>query len=184
MLLGDISNPTEVSDWWYILLSILIIDIIVIFCIRYAPDIFGKPINVWYDRFGLGAVISDVLIIAIGFFIARYAYLYLVPPEVGFNPWIFIGILVGVQIIHDILFYLGVILPIPRGHNRMIDIFKDYSKGGFKVIASDTAMMVGSALIAMFLKEADPEYYVGVSLLTFYTLPYILETKNKFSEFE
>jgi hypothetical protein len=33
------------------------------------------------------------------------------------------------------------------------------------------------------LKEAGPETYAGVSLFTIYTLPYILETKNKFSEF-
>lgn len=184
MLLGDISNPAETEDWWYILLAILIIDLVVLFLVRYAPDVFGRPINVWYDRFNLSAVISDVLIIAIGFFIARYVYLYFVPPEVGFNPWYFIGILVGVQILHDILFYLGIILPIPRGHNRMIDVFKDYSKGGVKVIASDTAMMVGSALLAMLLKEADPEYYAGISLFAIYTLPYILETKNKFSEFD
>lgn len=183
MLLGDISNPVESSDWWYILLAILIIDIIVLFFVRYAPDTLGKPINAWYERFGLNAVISDVFIIAIGFFLARYAYLYFVPAEVGFNPWIFIGILVGVQILHDILFYIGVIVPMPRGHNRMMDVFKDYSAGGFKVIASDTAMMVGSALLAMLLKEADPELYVGTALFAIYTVPYILETKNKFSEF-
>ena len=183
MLLGDITNPAETSDWWYILLAILIVDIVVLFFVKYAPDTLGRPINVWYERFGLSAVISDVLIIAIGFFLARYVYMYFVPPEVGFNPWYFIAILLGVQIVHDLLFYLGIILPIPRGHNRMIDVFKDYSAGGAKVILSDSAMMVASAFLAMIFKEADSEAYVGTALLAVYTLPYILETKNKFSEF-
>jgi hypothetical protein len=65
----------------------------------------------------------------------------------------------------------------------MMDVFKDYSAGGVKVIASDTAMMVASALIAMMLKEADPEVYAGLALFTTYALTFILETKNKFSEF-
>ena len=183
MMLGDITIPSDSSDWWYILLAILIVDVVVIFLVRLYPDILGRAINVWYERFGLSAVLSDVLIIAIGFFLARYAYTYFVPAEVGFNPWYFIAILVGVQIIHDLLFYVGVILPIPRGHNRMMDVFKDYSAGGVKVIASDTAMMVASALIAMMLKEADHEVYTGLALFTTYALTFILETKNKYSEF-
>jgi hypothetical protein len=183
MMLGDITMPSDSGDWWYILLAILIVDVVVIFLVRLFPDTLGRAINVWYERFGLNAVLSDVLIIAIGFFIARYAYTYFVPAEVGFNPWYFIGILLGVQVIHDVLFYLGVILPIHRGHNRMMDVFKDYSAGGIKVIASDTAMIVASALLAMMLKEADSEVYAGVALLTTYSLTYILETTNKFSEF-
>lgn len=183
MMLGDITIPSESVDWWYILLAILIVDVVVIFLVRLFPDMLGRAINVWYERFGLTAVLSDVLIIAIGFYIARYAYTYFMPPEVGFNPWYFIGVLIAVQVLHDLLFYVGVILPIPRGHNRMIDVFKDYAQGGFKVIASDTAMMFASALIAMALKEADSEVYAGVALVTTYALTFILETKNKYSEF-
>lgn len=183
MLLGDITNPEESKDWWYILVAILIVDIVVIFLAKYLPDILGISINQWYERFGLNAVISDVFIIAIGFFIARYAYTYFMPASYGFNLWYFLAILVVVQLIHDIFFYVAIIKPIPQGHNRMIDVFKRYSSGGVKILLSDAAMMIASALIAMYLKEAGPETYAGVSLLTIYTLPYILETKNKFSEF-
>jgi hypothetical protein len=35
----------------------------------------------------------------------------------------------------------------------------------------------------MMLKEADKEVYAGVALITTYALTFILETKNKFSEF-
>ena len=183
MLLGDITNPEDAKDWWYILLAILIVDVVVIFLAKYLPDILGESINLWYERFGLNAVISDVLIIAIGFFIARYAYTHFMPASYGFNLWYFLAILVLVQLVHDLFFYVAIIKPIPQGHNRMIDVFKRYSSGGVKILLSDAAMMIASALIAMYLKEAGPETYAGVSLLTIYTLPYILETKNKFSEF-
>ena len=64
-MFGDISSPTESEDWWYILLAILIVDIVVIFFVKYLPDVMGRPINAWYDRFTLSAVLSDVLIIKI-----------------------------------------------------------------------------------------------------------------------
>ena len=183
MMLGDITNPEDSQDWWYILVAILIVDIVVIFLAKYLPDILGESINVWYERFGLNAVISDVLIIALGFFMARYAYTYFVPSSYGFNLLYFLAFLVGIQLVHDLFFYFAIIKPIPQGHNRMIDVFKRYSSGGVKILLSDAAMMIASALIAMSLKEGGPETYAGVSLLTIYTLPYILETKNKFSEF-
>jgi hypothetical protein len=183
MMLGDITNPEDAQDWWYILVAILIVDIVVIFLTKYLPDILGESINLWYERFGLNAVISDVLIIALGFFMARYAYTYFVPSSYGFNLLYFLAFLVGIQLIHDLFFYFAIIKPIPQGHNRMIDVFKRYSSGGVKILLSDAAMMIASALIAMSLKEGGPETYAGVSLLTIYTLPYILETKNKFSEF-
>jgi hypothetical protein len=186
MRLGDITDYTEIGDWSYILLAILIIDLIVLFLTKYFPDILGKAINVWYERFGLSAVLSDIFIIAIGFALARYAYKYFQPLSYdGFNLPLFIGLLVGIQLLHDIFFYLFVIKPIPRGHNRMMDVFKDYAaSGGGKILVADAAMMVGSAFLAMVLKEAPADITVLVGLFSIYTLPYILETTNKYSLFE
>lgn len=183
-MLGDITDYKEISDWSYILLAILIIDLVVLFLTRYFPEFLGKNLNVWYDAFGLNAVISDVIIIAIGFALARYIYAYFKPQQQqgeGFHLWLFIGILVAVQVLHDLFFYFAVIKPIPRGHNRMMDVFKDYSEGGAKIIAADAAMMVGSAFLAMIFKETSPDIVTLIALFSVYTLPYILETRNKFS---
>jgi hypothetical protein len=186
MQLGDITDPKEIGDWAYILLAILIIDLIVIFLAKYYPDLLGKQLNIWYEKFGFMAVIADVFIIAIGFALARYAYKYFQSVELnGFSLGIFLALLVGIQLLHDIFFYLFVIKPIPRGHNRMMDVFKDYAESaGGKILVADAAMMVGSALIAMVLKEAPADATAFVGLLAVYTLPYILETKNKFSMFD
>jgi hypothetical protein len=186
MLLGDISDYENNTDWAYILLGILIVDVVVLFLTRYFPDFLGKNLNIWYERFGLGAVISDVFIIAIGFALARYAYRYFVPMSTDpFNLPLFLGLLIVIQAIHDILFYVGVILPIPRGHNRMIDVFKDYAAGGGgRIILGDAGLMLGSAFAAMVLKEAPTHATVFTGLLTVYALPYILETNNKYSLFD
>lgn len=183
MLLGDITDYANIGDWSYILLAILIVDLIVLVLTRYFPDLLGKNLNVWYDRFGLNAVISDVFIIAIGFALARYAYKYFQPISYdGFNLWVFLALLVGIQLIHDIVFYLFVIRPIPTGHNRMMDVFKDYAaSGGGKILVADAAMVLASAFFAMILKETSADIVTLVGLFSVYTLPYILETTNKYS---
>lgn len=186
MLLGDITDYAEIADWTYILLAILIIDLGVLFLTKYFPDLLGKNLNLWYEKFGLNAVLADVFIIAIGFALARYAYRYFQPVDLnGFHLWLFLGLLVGIQFLHDVFFYLAVIQPIPKGHNRMMDLFKDYAQSaGAKILGADAAMVVASALLAMMLKEAPPHSTVLIGLVSMYIVPYILETTNRYSLFE
>ena len=176
VFLEDISLVSDVSDWWVILLGILFIDTVIILAARYLPQIFGTNLNIWYDKFGLSAVLADVLIIALGFAIARYIYTFFFRDVIGWSPLYFLILLVLVQVIHDILFYLLVIVPIPRGENAMMDVFKDYSKGGAKIIAGDAGLMIGSALTAMILKSLPPNVAAEFGLLVLYTLPYALYT--------
>jgi hypothetical protein len=63
----------------------------------------------------------------------------------------------------------------------MIDVFKDYSTGGPKILAGDAAMMVASAGIAMLLKAQPMHIVASTAALVTYTLPYILYTKNQYS---
>jgi hypothetical protein len=178
---ADISNYRIVSDFTYIFLAVLAVDVIVIFLVRYYPDFFGTTINRWYDLFGLNAVIADVVIIVIGFAIARYVYTLYVKRKFAAGKWspaIFTGTLVGTQLLHDLAFYYGIITQIPRGHNLMMDVFKDYAaSGGVKVLAADAAMMVGSSILSIVLKGAAPHLTAAFGLLTLYALPYILYTK-------
>jgi len=180
----DIGNYKNVYDLVYILLAVLIVDVAVIFLVRYSPELFGQALNRWYNAFGLNAVIADVLILFIGFIITRYVYTKFVKNQYANGKWCpmkFVGTLVGVQVIHDVLFYFGIINQLPRGHNAMIDVFKDYSAGGPKILAGDAAMMIASAGIAMLLKAQPTHIVASVGSLTTYALPYILYTKNQYS---
>jgi hypothetical protein len=179
---ADISDYYQVNDYVYIAIAVLIVDVFVMFLVRYFPDVFGKSINIWYNRFKLSAVISDVLIIVLGFGIARYIYTEYIYPNYDWNPTYFTGLSVVVQIIHDVLFYFGVIKQVPQGHNGMIDVFKDYAaSGGAKVIGADSAMMVGSSILSMLLKTAPAHITAFIGILSVYIVPYILETKNEYS---
>jgi hypothetical protein len=178
---ADISNYKNTSDFWYILVAVLAVDVAVIFLVRFFPETFGSAVNRWYDLFGLNAVLADVLIIVIGFVIARYLYTGWIKNKFAKGKWSpawFTGTLVGTQLIHDLAFYYGVITQVPRGHNTMMDVFKDYAaSGGAKILAADAGMMVASSILAIMLKSSVPHVFASFGLVVAYALPYILYTK-------
>jgi hypothetical protein len=164
------------SDVISLFFSVLSLDTTVLFLARYA-DVGGKSLNEWYDRFGLVAVLSDVSIIVIGFLIAQVIYPFLFST---YSLLPFLGVVVGVQAIHDILFYLFVIKPFPYGHNQLMDVFKDYAKeNGAKIIFGDAGLMLGSAAFMEIYKRLSPIGSGSLAIFTIYCLTYILYTKRQ-----
>jgi hypothetical protein len=176
MDVANVGNYKAVEDWWFLLPAILFVDTVVIFLVRFAPSTFGKPINEWYDEFGLAAVLSDVSIIAIGIAISRYLYSYFFMENEGWSLLYFIILAVIIQLIHDIVFAYGVVQKIPKGHNSMIDVFKAYITGGPKIILMDSAMVASSIGLAAVLKNKDIHFTNILFLVTAYSLSYILYT--------
>ena len=128
----------------------------------------------WYDRYGILAVLADVLSIAIVFAVARWLFntFFSTSGLLGF-----LLLLVGFQALHDILFYVGVIQTIPRGVNGLMDVFKDYARvSGAWIIPGDSVLMLGSAAIFVALSQLPVAGQIFAALVTAYTLPYILTT--------
>jgi hypothetical protein len=182
---NDIGNYKNMKDLLYIFLAVLAVDVAVIFLTRFFPEIFGQSLNRWYDMFSLNAVIADVGIIFIGFLIARYIYTGYIKDKFAEGKWSpiwFTGTLVGTQLIHDLAFYFGIIKQIPRGHNVMMDVFKDYAdSGGAKILFGDALMCIASVAGAVILKQQPMHAVAAFGSLVAYALPYILYTRNQFS---
>jgi hypothetical protein len=177
--LPNISDYRDVHNIPYYILGILIVDVFVLFLVRYM-GIGGKSLNVWYDKFGILAVIADVFIILIGFVIAQYIYTIYIMPYYGWNPVVFILLVLFIQIVHDIAFYFLVVLPIPIGHNAMIDMYKAYAKeNGSQIIIGDAMLMMASFLVTLGLKYLPTHAVSSIGILTTYTLPYILYTSRQ-----
>jgi len=163
------------GSWPLLMLSIVVVDVFVLFVCRYYL-VPRHPLNVWYDRYGLLAVLADVMSIAIGFAVAKYLFNAFFPSS-GLAG--FLLILVAFQALHDILFYVGVIQTIPRGVNGLMDIFKDYAAySGALIIPGDSLLMLGSAAVFMGLSALPVAGQIFVGLVTAYTLPYILTTSS------
>lgn len=178
--LPDISNFRDTSDLFYIFFAILTIDVAVLFLARYYK-VGGEYLNEWYDQFGVMAVLADVMIIFIGFLIARYIYTVYFYERFEWSPIYFIILLCIVQLVHDIIFYVGIIKPLPAGHNEMIDVFKRYAEDlGAVVLGADALLMIGSAVVAMIYKLVPLHIFVSVSSIFVYAMPYILYTRNPY----
>lgn len=166
----NISNFSDVSDYLPILNGVIITDILVIFLLL-RKIIKSSVLQIWYKDFSLGAVIADVLIIFIGIIIARFIYPYIFDK---YSLLQFIGLVVVIQVIHDILFYLFV-SSVPRGVSKILDVFKDYGKeNGVKAIISDSAMMISSVLIASYLKGQSLNTNIIVLIVSVYLVPYFI----------
>jgi uncharacterized protein YacL len=170
-MFADISNISNNFDLFYILASIIIVDLVVIYIAR-NTNYLGDQINIWYDKFGLSAVALDVLIIMIGFVITRYIFSAF---NLQFSPVLFLFVILIVQVLHDVVLYQLVIRPSKPGANQIIDLYKAYAdENGFKIILADSAMMLSSAVLAMYLKNKEIHETSTLLIVGLYTIPYLL----------
>ena len=168
----DISQFNNIEDYLPILVSILIVLIISII-LSHANIITSKFFRLWFQKFLLSAVLSDISLIFIFIIITRAIYYYIFDTFSIIN---FIIVMLIIQIIHDILFYIIFSL-IPRGANQMIDIFKDYGDEiSYKAIIGDSLMVIASALIASYLANFDANTNIIILVIFIYLLQFILYT--------
>jgi hypothetical protein len=132
---------------------------------------FGRSLDKWYAQFGIVAVLSDCLVIILGILIAQF----LVP---GASTLVLAAVSIAVQIVHDYLFYIFVILGLPKGHNTMIDLFKEYAnENSWKILVADSTMIGSTVVLADLLSEYSDNVVSFVGLFGAYALTYIIYTK-------
>jgi len=125
----------------------------------------GNSLTKWYAQFGIVAVISDCLVIVLGILVA----------QMSFPKYPLVLAAIGVQLVHDILFYLFVILPTPLGQNKMIDLFKEYAtENSWKILAYDSLMIGSTVLLAQQLAKMKNSSVTLLGLLGVYSLTYII----------
>ena len=138
----------------------------------------GRSLNTYFDSFGLEGILANTSLIVIMFQVARWAYTRAYT-DTGhsWSPFVFVCALLGVQLIHDVLFYYGAINLIPIGNNEIIDVLKKYSKEhGPRALAGHAAFLIFVAVLAMFFKERSFLFTFMVVNLTLYMLPFVITT--------
>lgn len=155
--------------WLSLLTAVAWVDFVVIVLSKIVP--LTKSLTLWYSTFGVSAVAADILIIVLGIALAQLLF-------PGISGWSLVVTAVVIQLLHDVLFYVGVIRQVPDGQNKMIDMFKRYSsEGSWKILLADAAMVASSVLLMEFLDDHFTDDQVGFGgLLAVYSLVYILYT--------
>lgn len=169
-MLKNLSNFNNVSDYLPIIAAALIVDMVVLFRIdlRY---INIKSLNAWYNKFGLLAVVADVLSIVIGIIIARFLYPFIFSQ---YSLIMFLLLTCMVQITHDVSFAL-LFNSIPRNKSQILDVFKDYGKEvGIAILMVDSIMMVSTILLGSYLASLQTNLVIVIFIISLYILPYLL----------
>ena len=138
----------------------------------------GKSLNTYFENFGLEGILANTSLIVIMFQLTRYLYTkFYTEGGKAWSPFVFVCALIVVQVIHDLIFYFGIINVVPSGNNEMIDALKKYSnENGSRALASHAGFLIFVAVAAMFLKERSLIFIIMLSIFTLYLLPFVLTT--------
>jgi hypothetical protein len=186
LFLSSSDTPTV---WLGYFTALCIIEAFMLMNFRLFPNFWGSLINIWYDKFGLVAIMLDMLIVLIGFWITQKLYGYIFGSSTKLSVsvaasswdtlWKFLLLFLGVQIIHDILFYV-LVLKKSKGSNAIFDLINTYgSKHGFYTILGDSLMVILSIIMAWFLLKSDVSFstYIICILCSLYMIGYLLYMK-------
>lgn len=181
-MFGDLSTLGNVNTMGSFVSGALIVELIMLVLFRLTNSpLTGKEINEWYDVYKFDAILLDTLSVTIGFVVAAFLYPFVFGE---FNLGYFLLSTLIVQITHDYLFWRYVIVPLPKGHNQVIDTMKVYAKnakGG--AIIGDSIMYVLAVPIASILLHLANNYgtggsgfLFGVGIFALYPIMYLLYT--------
>lgn len=132
---------------------------------------FGRSMDLWYERYGIVAVLSDCLVIILTVLLTQFIF-----PNASLKH--LISFAVCIQLIHDFLFFVLVIKQVPLGDNSIIDLFKQYSEeNSYKILIADSLMVASSVILYTVLKRMYSNQVSFLGLLGAYALTYIIYTK-------
>jgi hypothetical protein len=174
-MLKNLSNFNNLDDYLPIIVAALIVDMFILLRM-----VFGyiniKSLNNWYNRFGVLAVIADVLSIVIGIIIARLLYPFIFKE---YSLFYFLILICIVQITHDLSFAFF-FNNIPRGNSDIIDVFKDYAKEvGVTILLADALMMISTIILASYIATLKTNNIIILFIVSLYILPYLLYSIKK-----
>ena len=170
--MDSVTNYKNNFGWLYILTAVVSLEILfIVFYSRFSPNL-----RLWYNKFGLLAVIADVLIILLAIAIGRYVYTkWIIPYYSNNSGLLFILTVLVVQIIHDICYYFVIVQPWPVGQNAIIDFMKKYGKeGGIWPILGDSSMVITMSTLALLLSKIPVHMNIFILLFAIYMIPYVI----------
>jgi hypothetical protein len=126
--------------------------------------------------FGLEGVLSIVLLILVLFQITRYLYtVFYERSGKAWSPFVFICFLIGVHLIHDLIFFFAVISQLPKGKNDIIDILRALTASNKTyALLTHSIFLIVTALVAMMVEDMSDLAKLVVLAVVVYLLPYIL----------
>jgi hypothetical protein len=180
--LADISESDEPTDLLYVVVAAFIGVVALLILVRAFPEIFGKNLNLLFNRFKMVALLGYVFMLCVVIGVSRYVYSEFLFLQYDWNPLLFTVVTAATQLLHDLVMQYGVINQVARGGNGIIDLLKDYSEsGGSRILFGNALLTVVVSFATMLLKGTPVHMIASMAGVAAYILPFALETKNEFS---
>ena len=177
MKLGNIGDYKELADLTYVAAA-SVVGLDAVLALNKFGGVGGTTLNSFFDTLGLEAVTVILALVVVLFEVSRFAYSYLYTSGgKAWSPLVFVAILLGVQMVHDLIFYVGVVSNVPSGQNQVIDFLKRYGKeNGTRALGASATFMILVAALAMLYKEFSPVLLFSIVGVAVYALPYLMNT--------
>ena len=151
--------------------------VLLMILILMALSIFGfiksKTLTNWYKKFGLSAIMMDIVIFMLCLSISYWVYPYLFSKFVLVQ---FIIVAVIVQFIHDLLL-TWTAFSTPSGKFLLLDATKDYIREhGILVYIADSMVITFAILFAQFMKKYSFDMNVMTLLIFLYKVPMLINS--------
>ena len=129
----------------------------------------------WYKKYRLSAMMADILIGVIYLLIARQVVDYM---NMDITLFGFGVLAVIIQIVCDMFFYL-VFTIIPKNHNDMLDLFKEWARfAKLDALWGDSILVIVGVIVSAFLNAQSFDFNMIVLILSCYLIPYIIYKKD------
>ena len=177
MKLGNIGDYKELADLTYVAAA-SVVGLDTVLALNKFGGVGGTTLNSFFDTLGLEAVVVIVALVVVLFEVSRFAYSYFYTSGGKvWSPLVFVAILLGVQMVHDTLFYVAVVSNVPSGKNQVIDFLKRYGKeNGVRALGASATFMILVATLAMLYKEFSPVRLCSIVGVAVYALPYLMNS--------
>ncbi len=129
----------------------------------------------WYKKYRLSAMMADILIGVIYLLIARQVVDYM---NMDITLFGFGVLAVIIQIVCDMFFYL-VFTIIPKNHNDMLDLFKDWAAyAKLDALWGDSILVLVGVVLSSYLNTLSFDTNIFILIFSMYLIPYIIYMKD------
>jgi uncharacterized protein YacL len=129
----------------------------------------------WYKKYRLSAMMADILIGVIYLLIARQVVDYM---NMDITLFGFGVLAVIIQIVCDMFFYL-VFTIIPKNHNDMLDLFKDWAAyAKLDALWGDSILVLVGVVLSSYLNTLSFDTNIFILIFSMYIIPYIIYMKD------
>ena len=129
----------------------------------------------WYKKYRLSAMMADILIGVIYLLMARQ-FVYSMNMETTLFGFGVVAVII--QIICDLLFYV-VFTMIPKNHNHMLDLFKDWAAyAKLDALWGDSILVLLAVVLSSYLNTLSFDTNMYMFIFSMYLIPYIIYMKD------